>query len=109
MAFAQANLPKARLVLVGPAEEGQYEARLRSLITGRAIAGRVLMPGPLYDDEQRAALASADLFVLPSLNESFGNAAAEAVAAGVPVLLTDTCGIAPLIHQRAGLAVPLGG
>src|SRR5205823_8556264 len=41
-------------------------------------------------------------------NESFGNSAGEAVAADVPVLLTNTCGIAPLIDQRAGLAVSLG-
>lgn len=47
--------------------------------------------------------------MLPSRNESFGNAAAEVVAAGVPVLLTDACGIAPpVIHGRAGMAVPLG-
>ena len=58
--------------------------------------------------DQKAALAIADVFVLPSLNENFGNAAGEAVAAGVPVLLTETCGIAPLIHKRAGYAVPLG-
>ena len=30
------------------------------------------------------------------------------MAAGLPVLLTDTCGIAPALHERAGLAVPLG-
>jgi glycosyltransferase involved in cell wall biosynthesis len=45
--------------------------------------------------------------VLPSLFESFGNAAAEAVAAGLPVLLTDTCGIAQQIDGRAGMAVPV--
>ena len=66
------------------------------------------MAGPLYGEEHRAALTLADLFVLPSLNESFGNAAAEAVAAGIPVLLTETCGIAPIINGRAGLSVPLG-
>jgi glycosyltransferase involved in cell wall biosynthesis len=68
----------------------------------------VTFAGPLYEEEQRAALGLADLFVMPSLNESFGNAAGEAVAADVPVLLTNTCGIAQLIDQRAGLAVSLG-
>lgn len=98
---------RARLVLVGPAEP-EYEKRLRALVDVEGISERVLFAGPLYEDGQKAALALADLFVLPSLNESFGNAAAEAVAAGVPVLLTDTCGIAPMIHGRAGMAVPLG-
>lgn len=107
-AFGHANLRRARLVLIGPAEEPGYEARLRALFSETGLNGRVLLAGPLYEDDQRAALAAADLFVLPSLSESFGNAAAEAVAAGLPVLLTDTCGVAPIIHGRAGLAVPLG-
>lgn len=106
-AFGKADIPNARLVLVGPGE-GAYEEHLRTVITRDRLESRVTFAGPLYDDDQKAALGLASLFVLPSLNESFGNAAAEAVAAGVPVLLTDTCGIAPLIHGRAGIAVPLG-
>jgi glycosyltransferase involved in cell wall biosynthesis len=108
LAFAKADLRNSRLILVGPILERAYEARLRALIATLRIEASVLIAGPLYDEEQRAALALADVFVLPSLNESFGNAAAEAVAAGVPVLLTETCGIAPLINERAGLSVPLG-
>src|SRR5207302_9326200 len=45
-------------------------------------------------------------FVLPSRNENFGNAAAEAVAGGVPVVVTECCGIAPLVRDRAGVVVP---
>ncbi len=107
LAFKSAKVKSAKVVLVGPAETA-YEARLRDLVRREDIQDVVIFAGPLYGDEQKAALAAADLFVLPSLNESFGNAAGEAVAANVPVLLTDTCGIAPLIHGRAGLAVPLG-
>lgn len=107
LAFAKAAIPSARLVLVGPAEAA-YEARLSELIASHGLGQRVTLAGPLYEQDQKAALRLADLFVLPSSYESFGNAAAEAVAAGVPVLLTDTCGIAPLIHGRAGMAVPLG-
>jgi glycosyltransferase involved in cell wall biosynthesis len=59
----------------------------------------------MYGDDKLRALAAADLFVMPSEYESYGNAAAEAVAAGVPVLLTRGCGIAPRIDRRAGLAV----
>jgi len=108
LAFHQAALPDAVLFLVGPAEESDYRARLERLIQEKKLVGRVRLPGPAFGQDKLAALASADVFVLPSLSESFGNAAAEAVAAGLPVLLTETCGIAPLIHQRAGLAVPLG-
>ena len=108
LAFAETNLPNLRLILVGPILEPAYEARLRELIATLHLEPRVLMAGPLYGEEHRAALTLADLFILPSLNESFGNAAAEAVAAGIPVLLTETCGIAPIINGRAGLSIPLG-
>lgn len=107
-AFDRAALANVKLVLAGPESEPPYAAKLRELIQSLNLADRILWTGPLFDADKLAALAAADLFVLPSLSESFGNAAAEAVAAGVPVLLTDTCGIAPLIHRRAGLAVPLG-
>lgn len=107
-AFDKAAIENTFLVIAGPCNESAYLERLRRLIQSIGPLPRVLVDGPLYGEDQLAALAATDLFVMPSLNENFGNAAAEAVAAGVPVLLTDTCGIAPLIHQRAGLAVSLG-
>jgi glycosyltransferase involved in cell wall biosynthesis len=107
-AFSQAGLERAVLALAGPSLEPSYESELRSTIASLGLAERVCLPGPVYGEEKLSALAAAELFVLPSLNESYGNAAAEAVAAGVPVLLTNTCGIAPVIHKRAGLSVPLG-
>lgn len=104
-AFALADVSDAHLLLVGPQLEPDYVARLRSQIEQLQLAARITLAGPLYDADKLAALATADLFVLPSVSESFGNAAAEAVAAGVPVLLTKTCGIAALIDGRAGYAV----
>ena len=44
--------------------------------------------------------------MLPSQNENFGNTAAEAVAAGTPVVVTERCGVAPLLANEAGLVVP---
>ena len=105
-AYHAASLERTRLILVGPALEPDYHRTLLELISRLDLERRVLLPGPLYGEEKLSALAAADLFVLPSLMESYGNAAAEAVAAGVPVLLTDSCGIAPQIHGRAGMAVP---
>jgi len=108
LGFAEANVAKTRLLLVGPSLEEPYARKLRSIVSDKRLEHRVTFSGPLYEEQQRAALGLADLFVLPSLNESFGNAAGEAVAADVPVLLTKTCGIAPVIDQRGGLAVPVG-
>ena len=60
-----------------------------------------MFTGPLYDEAKWAAYRDADLFVLPSQSENFGNAAAEAIACGTPVMVTDRCGIAPLVDQPA--------
>jgi glycosyltransferase involved in cell wall biosynthesis len=107
-AFALADVPHSKLIIAGPVSENDYNRRLADQIQASPRRKDIRLEGPLYGEELKAALSAADLFVLPSLNENFGNAAGEAVAAGVPVLLTETCGIAPLIHERAGLAVPLG-
>ncbi len=94
------------LVVAGPDEGDGFRQRLETLAAQMGLNGGVLFTGPLYDDAKWSAYRDADLFVLPSQNENFGNTAAEAVACGTPVLVTDQCGIAPLIDQRAGLVVP---
>jgi glycosyltransferase involved in cell wall biosynthesis len=94
------------LVLAGPEEGDGYLAHLKSRAAASGIAGSVLFTGPLYDDAKWAAYRDADVFVLPSQNENFGNSAAEAMACGTPVIVTDQCGIAPIIDGRAGLVIP---
>lgn len=94
------------LVMAGPDEGDGFRQRLEQIASQKGLNGRVLFTGPLYGDAKWAAYRDADVFVLPSQNENFGNTAAEAAACGTPVLVTDRCGIAPIIDQRAGLAVP---
>ncbi len=94
------------LVLAGPEERDGYSAHLKSLAVASGIADSVLFTGPLYDAAKWAAYQDADVFVLPSQNENFGNSAAEAMACGTPVIVTDQCGIAPIIKGRTGLVVP---
>jgi glycosyltransferase involved in cell wall biosynthesis len=104
-AFGMAQLTGWRLLLAGPVLEPDYALKLERLIRSLQLKHPVIMTGPVYGQDKLEALAAADLVVLPSFSESFGNAAAEAIAAGVPVLVTDGCGIAPIVHGRAGLAV----
>jgi len=96
----------AVLVLAGPEEETGYVRALESLANNLGLRGRVFFPGPLYEQAKWSAYRDADVFVLPSQNENFGNTAGESVACGTPVLVTDRCGIAPLVEGRAGLAAP---
>ncbi|HVA94691.1 MAG TPA: glycosyltransferase [Candidatus Dormibacteraeota bacterium] len=94
------------LVVAGPDEGDGFRQRLEKLAARMGLNEGVLFTGPLYGDAKWAAYRDADLFVLPSQNENFGNTAAEAVACGTPVLVTDRCGIAPIVDRRSGLVVP---
>jgi len=93
------------LVLSGPDEGDGFLAKLQSMAERLAIRDRVLFTGPLYDDAKWSAYRDADLFVLPSQNENFGNTAGEAAACGTPVIVTDRCGIAPFVGG-AGEVIP---
>ncbi|MBV9886197.1 MAG: glycosyltransferase [Acidobacteria bacterium] len=93
----------AQLVFAGPDDEA-LKARLLQSAKRLGVGSRVLFPGPLFDTAKWEAYRDADVFVLPSRNENFGNAAAEAVAAGTPVVVTDGCGVAPLL-AGAGIVV----
>jgi glycosyltransferase involved in cell wall biosynthesis len=93
-----------RLVFAGP-DEGGMKALLRENAGQFGVSARVLFAGPIFGEAKWAAYRDADLFVLPSQNENFGNTAAESAAAGTPVIVTEHCGIAPLLSGVAGLVV----
>jgi glycosyltransferase involved in cell wall biosynthesis len=95
---------RAHLAFVGPDESGM-KTRLQQMTGELGVKERVHLCPPLQGDAKWAAYRDADIFVLPSQNENFGNTAAEAVAAGTPVIVTEQCGIAPLLKTRSGLVV----
>jgi glycosyltransferase involved in cell wall biosynthesis len=96
---------QAILVIAGPTKDNSYSARIRSLASSEGIKDAVRFTGALYDEDKWSAYSDADVFVLPSQNENFGNSAAEAMACGTPVIVTDQCGIASFVAGRAGLVV----
>lgn len=104
--FAEACPQTGRLVIAGPEGEPGYLAQLAACAKKSGVDSRVIFAGPLYDDDKKAALADADLFVLPSRYENFANAPAEAMACGVPVIITDACGIRSLVEGQGGLVIP---
>ena len=94
-----------QLVFAGPDESGM-KARLSQMAERLGVASRVQFCRPLFDAAKWEAYRDADVFVLPSQNENFGNTALEAAAAGTPVVVTENCGVAPLLAGVAGLVVP---
>jgi glycosyltransferase involved in cell wall biosynthesis len=95
----------AVLVLAGPVEDDAFVSRLKANADRLGLGKRVRFVGPIYDHEKWQAYRDADVFVLPSQNENFGNTAAESAVCGTPVIVTDRCGIAPLVGQ-AGIVIP---
>jgi glycosyltransferase involved in cell wall biosynthesis len=96
--------PELRLQLVG---QGRLEAPLRAQAEALGIAGQVIFAGVRHDIP--AVLAASDIFVLASRWEGVPITAAEAMAAGRAVLLTDVGGCRDLLaHEREGLLVPPG-
>ena len=94
------------LVMAGPDEEGlrpQLEAQAERL----GISARVHWTGMLEGDSKWGAFYAADAFVLPSHQENFGVAVVEALACGLPVLISDKVNIWPdIVHDEAGIVNP---
>lgn len=84
------------LVLVGGGEQS-YTEYIVKLVRDRGITRRVTLTGMLSDQEKIAALTDADVFALPSRGENFGISVVEAMACGLPVLISDQVGICPEI------------
>ena len=89
----------AMLVIAGPDEEG-YQAKVMEVVRAAQLASRVIFTGMLYGADRVAALADADLFVLPSYQENFGIAVIESLAAGTPVIISDQVNIHRQISEN---------
>jgi glycosyltransferase involved in cell wall biosynthesis len=97
--------PDTTLVIAGDGPHRfvrQLEADARAL----GIAEDVLWTGFLTGEDKHAAFAAADMYVLPSYSENFGIAVAEAMSAGLPVIVSDQVGIhGDIARAAAGLVV----
>ena len=98
-------IPEAHLVISGPDDRHGTSAVVRHAQTAAATAGRVHTL-PMTDEPPRDLYPQADVFVLASAGESFGMVAAEAAAAGTPVIVSDRCGIAGFFEDGEALVVP---
>jgi glycosyltransferase involved in cell wall biosynthesis len=95
--------PAATLAIVGPDDEG-LGGELMTLAASLGVADRVVLTGVVNGPDRHAALAAANVWVLPSDTENFGNAVIEAMAAGVPAVITPGVNLAAAIDAAgAGL------
>jgi glycosyltransferase involved in cell wall biosynthesis len=92
---AARQIPQAHVVVAGPDDR-------HGVMTDAPRVHRV----PMTDDPPRGLYPQADVFVLASKGESFGMVAAEAAAAGTPVIVSDRCGIAGFFEEGEALVVP---
>ncbi|MBI4525321.1 MAG: glycosyltransferase [Deltaproteobacteria bacterium] len=97
--------PRATLVMAGTGERA-FVARLQREASRLGIELDIVWADFVSGEEKWALLADADLFVLPSYSENFGVAAVEAMASGVPVVVSDQVGIhREIAEANAGLVV----
>lgn len=103
MPAVRAKYPDASLLMVGGGE-ADYVAELRRLANRLGIADRVHFTGMLTGDDKWSTVAAASIFALPSRQENFAIAVAEALQLGVPVLITDKINIwREIVEAGAGL------
>ena len=95
-----------RLVMAGPDQIG-WKKKLTKLCRTLGVADRVSWAGMLTGDTKWGLLSSAEVLALPSHSENFGMVVAEALACGVPVLISDRVNIwREIVEDNAGLAAP---
>ena len=105
--FAQVTkqIPGVRLVVAGPdgGEQAAFEQEIRRL----GVADRVHVVGPLWGREKFAAMIDAAVFCLPSRQEGFSMAVTEALACGLPVVISRECHFPEVAEVGAGVVTDL--
>ena len=109
-AFVQAAItlslefPDVRFALVGP-DEGEGAA-VRALIDDAHLGDRLHWEGALPPERTLARMSQATIYVLPSIDEPFPMSVLEAASVSLPVIITDTCGLAEQVARwHAGAVI----
>lgn len=95
-AFSQLPVPSVRLRVIGQGEEAE---KLQQLARQLGLVERVSFSPGMPNAEIVAAMAAADLLVLPSRFDGWGAVVNEALMVGTPVICSDRCGASDLIEN----------
>jgi glycosyltransferase involved in cell wall biosynthesis len=97
---------EVHLVIAGPDDDG-WGARARTWLEEAGVLGRTTFTGMLLGPDKLAVFEDAAMFVLPSYSENFGLAVIEAMAAGLPVIISDRVNIwREVAAAEAGRVIP---
>jgi len=105
--FAQiaTHYPRVRLRLIGPAT-APMAAKLRAWIAASPFAHRIVWDPAVWGAERaRALVDAANILVLPSMAEGMSLAVLEAMAAGLPVVISEPCGFPEAQSHGCGLVI----
>lgn len=93
------------LLFAGP--DYGAKAHVENVVRRAGLSNRVVFAGTIDGPTKAAALAAADVFALPSYSEGFSSSVLEALAAGVPVVISEPCAFPGVVDEVAGLVVPI--
>lgn len=96
--------PDARLVVAGQ-DEGGYQRQVEGMLREVGTLDTTVFAGLLTGADKLEAMALADVFALPSYSEGFSMAILEAMAASLPVVISDQCAFPEVADAGAGLVV----
>ena len=92
--------------LAGPLRDPAHVAAVRDAVARHGLDGRVRLTGPLTGAALADAYAAADLLVVPSRAETYGMVVTEALARGIPVLVSDVGGLPETLGRDPEGEVP---
>jgi glycosyltransferase involved in cell wall biosynthesis len=103
------DLGNVRVVIAGAVKDEAYFEELKADIATLGLAGKIEFPGILSNDELISELSECAFLVLPSYQETAPMVIQEAMAAGVPVIASNICGIPyQVIEGETGFLVQPG-
>ena len=104
--ITSATIPNIKLMLIGDGRE-DYKEYLKELVLELEISDKIIFTG--YRNDVRNILPYCKILLMPSMKESFGRAALEAMAAGIPVIAANTGGLKEVVRDGVtGYFVPPG-
>jgi glycosyltransferase involved in cell wall biosynthesis len=96
------------IIMIAGSGARVYEAEVLRLVTAYGLQDRTIFPGFVQGEEKWQLLREADVFVLPSYHENFGIAVVEALAAGLPVVISQGVNIyREIVEAGAGVVTDL--